>query len=263
VIPETNYIHGTSVMEQNRLKALNDLTNQAFIDFLQLEGTEDVLELGSGLGLLCAAVAKKLFRGKATGIEISKDQLAKTPQYPANLEFLLGDVQDLPFADASFDLVYGRYILEHVSDPIQTVKEAYRVLRKNGKVVFQENSILWMEFYPACPHFMFAWKKFAQLQTMMGGDAMIGIKLFDRLKKAGFKSLKVSLAPESHAADDPTFKPWIENLMGNLESGRQALVDKNFLSLEEFDAAVQELKDFSEHPYASTYFAWNRIEGYR
>lgn len=259
VIP--NYIHGVTPDEQQRLKLLNELTNKDFIDFLDLKGTERVLELGSGLGILCASVAMKLNRGKATGIEISKEQLSKSPQFPNNLEFVMGDVHDLPFKNSSFDLVYGRYILEHISDPGLVLKEAYRVLTADGRICFQENSVLWMEFYPSCPHFMFAWKKFAQLQNMMGGDGMIGIKLFDRLKKAGFKNLKLSIAPEVHSADEKSFKPWITNLIGNLKSAEHVLIDKNYLTLAEFSSAVNELDDFMNHPFASAYFAWNRIAG--
>lgn len=255
----SNYIHGTAPDEQQRLRLLNELTNKDFIDFLSLSGTERVLELGSGLGILCAAVAMKLYKGRATGIELSKDQLSKCPQFPHNLEFVLGDVHDLPFENNSFDLVYGRYILEHISNPIVALKEAYRVLIPEGKIYFQENSILWIEFYPSCPHFMYAWKKFAQFQSMIGGDAMIGIKLFDRLKKVGFKNIKISLAPEVHTADDTSFKIWISNLIGNLRSAETDLVQKNHLTQAEFNSAIQEMEEFKQHPFASAYFAWNRI----
>ncbi|MEP7321661.1 MAG: methyltransferase domain-containing protein [Saprospiraceae bacterium] len=256
-----SYIHGVTPEEQSRLKLLNDLTNQSFIEFLKLRGTERVLELGSGLGLLCAKVATILFRGHATGIELSKAQLSKTPQSPSNLEFVLGDVHELPFRDKSFDLVYGRYILEHVSNPYDVLKQAHRVLTEDGRICFQENSTLWMEFYPACPLFTHAWKKFARLQSDIGGDAMIGIKLFDRLKKVGFRNLEISIAPEVHSSDSPHFKPWISNLIGNLSSGEHQLVEKGLLTQSEFQNAVDELHEFTSHPYASTYFAWNRIEG--
>ncbi len=258
---KAGYIHGVTREEQERLKLLNELTNQSFIDFLHLKGTERVLELGSGLGILCAQVAQQLHRGHATGVELSKVHLSKVPQQPSNLEFVLADVHDLPFEALSFDIVYGRYILEHISNPSEALKQAYRVLDHKGRIYFQENSTLWMEFYPACPHFVHAWKKFAQLQSMMGGDAMIGIKLFDRLKKAGFKDLKISIAPEVHAADSPYFKSWIRNIIGNLESAEQKLIEKGFLTQSEYLHAIDEMNQFSQHPYASTYFAWNRIEG--
>ncbi len=257
----SGYIHGTTSEEQQRLALLNELTNASFIEFLQLKGHEKVLELGSGLGILAAQVARKLFTGHVTGIELSKDQLSKAPQDPANLEFVLGDVAEIPFSDFTFDIVYGRYILEHVSNAAQVIREAYRVLKGDGKIYFQENSILWMEFYPSCPKFMHAWKKFAQLQSMMGGDAMVGIKLYDKLKRAGFRNLEISLASESRTAEDPAFRPWITNLIGNLESGRKNLIDKNFLNESEFQQALDELNEFMQHPFASTYFAWNRVEG--
>ena len=256
----SRYIHGVSPGEQIRLSLLNQLTNKSFIEFLQLQGHENVLELGSGLGLLSAEVASQLTTGFATGIELSKEQLSQTPQTPSNLEFMLGDVHDLPFGDQTFDLVYGRYILEHVSDPIQVIQQAKRVLVTDGRICFQENSTLWMEFYPSCPHFTYAWKKFAQLQSKLGGDAMIGIKLFDRVKKCGFREISISLSPEIHSADTPSFRPWIENLIGNLQSAERKLVESNLLTQSEYQNAIEELSEFVEHPYAYTYFAWNRLE---
>ena len=53
---------------------------------------------------------------------------------------------------------------------------------------------------------------------------------------------------------------WIENLIGNLQSAERKLVESNLLTQSEYQNAIEELSEFVEHPYASTYFAWNRLE---
>ena len=102
--------------------------------------------------------------------------------------FIRGDVQDLPFKENSFDIVYCRYILEHVPDPLRVLKEARRVLKPGGKLFIQENSILILKLYPECVVFEQVWNAFAGTSPDIGGDAMIGLKLYDLLKKADFKS---------------------------------------------------------------------------
>ena len=51
------YIHGTTPSEQDRLATLNRLTNQAFVEFLEVRPQARVLEVGSGLGHLAGEVA--------------------------------------------------------------------------------------------------------------------------------------------------------------------------------------------------------------
>ena len=123
----SHYIHGTTVEEQSRLAKLNYLTNASFLEFVEVKETDQVLELGSGLGILAEKISQKLTTGRMTGIEISPEQIAKCPPENEKLVFVCGKAQDLPFEENTFNTVYCRYILEHVHDPIRVLKEANRV----------------------------------------------------------------------------------------------------------------------------------------
>ena len=70
----SHYIHGTSAEEQSRLAKLNYLTNASFLEFVEVKETEQVLELGSGLGILAERISQKLTTGRMTGIEISPNK---------------------------------------------------------------------------------------------------------------------------------------------------------------------------------------------
>jgi SAM-dependent methyltransferase len=131
--------------------------------------------------------------------------LAATKVTQSHLRYQQGDALRLPFEADRFDVVYCRYLLEHVAGPAQALAEMHRVLRRNGKVFIQENNILANEFYPDCPKFDALWRKFAGLQRQLGGDALIGKKLFALLKEAGFETITLSFAPEIHPADSATF----------------------------------------------------------
>jgi len=144
------YIHGTAESEQGRLAALNRLTNQSFVDFLELKRNDSVLEVGSGLGMLAAEVAARAPHGEVVGVEYSAEQLAATKVTQSNLRFQQGDALRLPFEADRFDVVYC-VTSRTRRRPAQALAEMHRVLRRNGKVFIQENNILANEFYPDCP----------------------------------------------------------------------------------------------------------------
>jgi SAM-dependent methyltransferase len=258
---QANYIHGTTPTEQERLALLNRMTNAAFIDFLALRGDERVLEIGSGLGILAAEVAAACPRGAVTGIEYSPDQLARSPRGVANLSFLEGDAHQLPFGAGEFDVVYCRYLLEHVGDPARVVSEACRVLAAGGRICIQENDISLVRHDPPTPAFDHVWQRFAELQRRLGGDAYIGRRLFGLLKAAGFQDLELSFAPEIYAHGDERYIPWLENLIGNVESGRAGLIAQQLATPEQIEAAITDLRRNQQDPLGSTWFAWNRAAG--
>lgn len=97
------YIHGTDSAEQERLALLNRLTNPPFIEFLRLQATDSVLEVGSGLGILAREVAQRVPLGGVVGVECSAEQLARAESGLPNLRFAHGDAHHLPFADDRFD----------------------------------------------------------------------------------------------------------------------------------------------------------------
>ncbi|KXK47605.1 MAG: type 11 methyltransferase [Bacteroidetes bacterium OLB10] len=92
-------------------------------------GFSDVLELGSGEGMVCAALQQNGF--KATAIEYREDDFdsrAKT----AGVSLLKMDAANLTFEDESFDFVFSYNCYEHFPSPEKVFQESLRVLRKGG-----------------------------------------------------------------------------------------------------------------------------------
>ncbi|MEW6732457.1 MAG: class I SAM-dependent methyltransferase [Acidobacteriota bacterium] len=258
---ETKYIHGTDACEQQRLAALNQITNSSFIDFLELTGHEIVLEVGSGLGILSSAIAARLPRGRVVGLEYATAQLvAAQINAAANLNFCQADAHNIPLLNDSFDLVYCRYLLEHVGNPIQVLEEIRRVLKPGGRIYIQENNIAVNTLYPDCSHFNIVWQKFILLQKKLGGDPLIGKKLFALLQGTGFRNIELSLEPELHWSGQPSFRPWVENLIGNLKSSINDLIKYRLSSEEEIMFAINELTAFMQRNDATALFYWNRAK---
>lgn len=261
---EAIYIHGTDPTEQERLAALNRANNPAFLRFLELDGARDILEVGSGLGLLAGEVARAAPSARVIGLEASVEQLARTPRggdAPPNLTFVHGDAHALPFGDASFDVVYCRFVLEHVGDPARVLREMSRVLRPGGRAFVQENNILINDFDPDCPAFERVWRAFAALQSRLGGDALVGKRLYRLMSAAGFSHTKLSIQTELHHSGQPAFEPWVRNLIGNVRSGETALLHHGLASREEIDGAIAELEALIARSDATALFYWNRAVG--
>jgi SAM-dependent methyltransferase len=104
----------------------------------------DVIELGCGTAYVSAWLAR--MGAKPVGIDNSPKQLetARAMQEQFNLHFPLhlGNAEDLPFPDASFDLAISEYGASIWCDPYVWIPEAARVLRTGGHLVFLVNGLL-------------------------------------------------------------------------------------------------------------------------
>jgi SAM-dependent methyltransferase len=106
----------------------------AFVDFANLGGAADVLDLGCGTGALSAALAAQLPRATLTGVDLERACLdvcgAICP--PPRCRFVQGDVAALPLADSGFDAALSMLLLMLVPDPLRVAAETRRVLRPGG-----------------------------------------------------------------------------------------------------------------------------------
>ncbi len=251
------YIHGTEPGEQQRLAALNRMTNEAFVRFLAVVPGARVLEVGSGLGILAADVAGSAEGVRVVGLEKSPEQIAAAVKVPS-VTYVQGDAQRLDFPDGSFDLVYARYLLEHVPDPEQVLREMRRVARPGGRVAACENDVSLFRVDPPCPAFEEVWATFQRFQESLGGDARIGRRLYRLFRTAGFSHIELSVQPEVHWHGSAGFAGWIQNVIGNIESARHGMVGSRLCEEAQIERAIAELADVSRRDDASSHFIWNR-----
>jgi len=256
-VTKATYIHGTDPAEQRRLVQLNRITNAAFVGFLDVQPGSRVLEVGSGLGILADEVAASAGGCDVVGIELSAAQIAAATR-SARVAVVRADAHELPLASESFDLVYARFLLEHVANPAGVLGEMRRVLRRGGRVAVLENDVSLVRFDPPCPVFERVWAAFVEVQRALGGDALIGRRLFGLLRSAGFRDVELSLQPEAHWHGSPAWTPWVTNIIGNVESARRALIDSGRCDAETVHAALAELAALVSRPDASGTFVWNR-----
>ncbi len=93
-----------------------------------------ILDNGCGLGLL----AEQISADRLVGLDISSEMLTRARQTYDNL--VLGNSQELPFRDGSFDVAFCRSLLHHLPEPETAVREMHRVLRPNGQIVLADTN---------------------------------------------------------------------------------------------------------------------------
>jgi SAM-dependent methyltransferase len=106
------------------------------VQFAGVVDGDDVLDVGSGTGSLAAAVAAIAPSSRIVGIDRSEPYIAvaRTRHQSPRMRFEVGDAQQLPFEDASFDRTVSLLILNFVPDPQKALTEMIRVTRPGGTV---------------------------------------------------------------------------------------------------------------------------------
>jgi len=107
-------------------------------EFTHLKPGDSVLDLGSGAGNDCF-VARAIVgeSGKVTGLDFTEAMIEKARKNNEklgyrNVEFVKGDIEEMPLHDNSFDVIISNCVLNLVPDKEKAFKEIYRVLKPGG-----------------------------------------------------------------------------------------------------------------------------------
>lgn len=94
-----------------------------------------VLMLGCGTGEE-SIMLREFGATEIIGIDLSEESIKLAKQSYSNCEFIVADMHTLPFEDNTFDFVYSSLAIHYSNDPEGVYKEIYRVLNKNGQLLF-------------------------------------------------------------------------------------------------------------------------------
>jgi ubiquinone/menaquinone biosynthesis C-methylase UbiE len=159
------------------------------IALASLKEGEIVLDLGSGAGFDCFLAAKKVGKkGKVIGVDMTPEMLdkgranAKKGKY-TNVEFRLGEIENLPVADQSVDVIISNCVINLSPDKRRVFEEAYRVLAPNGRLMVSDIVLL-----ADLPKEL---KENVQAYTSCVSGAELKEKYINLIKEAGFKEVKM------------------------------------------------------------------------
>ena len=157
-----------------------------------------MLDLGSGAGFDCFLAANKVGKkGRVIGVDMTPEMLEKArgnarKNNYTNVEFRLGEIESLPVADNTADIIISNCVINLSPDKPRVFKEAYRVLKPGGRLMVSD-IVLTKELPEAVRD---------SVQAYIGcvAGAMLEEEYLGAIEAAGFKDVRV--ADETGIATD-------------------------------------------------------------
>ena len=271
-----HYIHGSEPEEQRRLALLNDLLNERSLSALQLQGGEQVIDFGSGLGQFSRAIARVVCRGGAAGrvvgIEQDPDQLEQARRFAREageedlVEFRLGNALEPPVAEGekgTFDLAHTRFLLEHVPHPQVLVDAMVGAVKPGGRVILEDDDHDLLRLWPEVPEFEKLWRAYLRTYDQLGNDPYVGRRLISMLNAAGAEPVKNDMLFFGSCPADPSFDAMLDNFIGLIEGAPEKIVEATTLSHSELEGGIAALREWGERPDATLWYVTCWAEGRR
>ncbi|MFX1354199.1 MAG: arsenite methyltransferase [Promethearchaeota archaeon] len=168
-----------------------------------LKNGETVLDLGSGAGVDCFLAANKVGDdGKVIGVDMTPNMIDRARENALkgdynNVEFRLGEIENLPVADNQVDVIISNCVINLSPDKDKVFKEAFRVLKPNGRIVVSD-IVLRKEL----PDYI---KNNPDAIAGCVAGAILKEQYLQKIKNAGFRDVQVieqSSYPESDIEDE-------------------------------------------------------------
>ncbi len=204
-------------------RAFNIILEEGFLGFSPVKDILDaahsaglrdgvrILEIGSGLGGPICAIAGE-YHVQAVGLDflLHNTMNAKDLAYRRNLSsrvsFINGDGMHLPFRDGTFDFVYGSDAWCHVPDRLLMLREASRVLRRDGRIFFYD----WLDTGGISEGFRFIYA-FPPLETIDSYK--------DKLKASQFEIIRAEY-------DTEHYLHLVENVNESVLKNKRRIIDE-------------------------------------
>ena len=165
-----------------KLGGFGEAFRKQIVDEAAISPGENVLDCGCGTGSLAITARRAVGpEGRVEGIDISKDQLGRAREKARaeklDIVFHEGSIDELPFPDDEFDVIFSTLMLHHV--PAEAKRRAFRemrrVLRPGGRVVIAD-------FGP--PAHVWGWIVFSPLVLMFLASSSTRFNMQNRLPEA-------------------------------------------------------------------------------
>ncbi len=174
---------------------------------------ETVLDLGSGAGFDCFLAANQVGEaGRVIGVDMTPEMIEKARENAGkgnygNVEFRLGEIENLPVADNSVDVVISNCVINLAPDKGRVFKEVFRVLKPGGRLMVSD--IVLLEELP----------DFIKTSVVAYVGCLSGAVMRDEylgtIEAAGFQDIRVideTYFPVDCMVNDPTAQAIIKNL---------------------------------------------------
>jgi ubiquinone/menaquinone biosynthesis C-methylase UbiE len=228
-----------------------------------------LLDCGCGPGTISLGLAAIVAPGEVEGIDLEESQLeaaraAAKQRGLTNVRFRVANIYALPFANAAFDAVLVHAVLEHLTQPLDALKEVQRVL-KSGGIVGTRSPDQGGWIYTPTSSLLDKTSELAErLYQHNGGNRRIGRQLRGLLHQAGFVSIHATASYRSHGT--PETVQWTAERFARLFTEppmAEQILELGWATREELSHMATAWRAWAELPEAFLASAWGEAVGWK
>jgi ubiquinone/menaquinone biosynthesis C-methylase UbiE len=151
-----------------------------------------LLDVGCGPGSITNDLAGLVARVTALEVTDAVIGLARDAVVRDNVEFVVADVHELAFDDATFDVVHAHQVLQHVADPVAALREMRRVCKPGGLVAARDGDYAGFVWAPQIAELTEWQVLYRRIARSNGGEPDAGRYLLGAARAAGFEEVTAS-----------------------------------------------------------------------
>ena len=191
-----------------------------------------VVDLGAGAGVDCFLAAKKVgVEGRVIGVDMTSEMVDKARENARkgdyeNVEFRLGEIENLPVADNTADAIISNCVINLTPNKLRVFEEAFRVLKPGGRLMVSD--IVLLKELPD------SIKKGAHPASCVQG-AIMKDKYINTIEQVGFRDIEIA-GERQHSFEEVADDPNAKIIVANPKTDTQEL--KSISGLEEKEKAI-------------------------
>ncbi len=245
------YALATGPAAVRRLHVLHNIYSPAGRRVLVNAGLKEgmkVADFGCGVGVVTRMLAQMVgASGSVTGIDVNGDQLEEARELCSvaglsNTSFLEASACETGLPRESFDLVYCRFLLLHLPDPISCLIEMRDVLKPGGILVVEDGDLATAGSIPETSFDRFA-DLFTSLAPSRGVDYSLASNLYHMVRSVGLTDAKIEIHQPAAACGDTG-----RLLMWSVAEAGPAFVDAGITTYELLEQALYEMQESLDDP---------------
>jgi len=219
-------------------------TTSALFDRVQLGPGMRCVDLGCGSGDVTFEMAERVGPdGSVTGVDMDMVKLglarrAAATQGLLNVEFRQMNVYEFAESDA-YDLVYARFVLQHLSRPVDVLRAMWAAVRVGGVLVVEDADFEGSFCDPPHNGFAFWVEAYQRVLERHGGDPLMGRKLHRYFTDAGIPEPSVGVVQNVHRTGEAKMLPH-----STVEATAEAIVAEGVATAEQLREALEGLAEF-------------------
>jgi ubiquinone/menaquinone biosynthesis C-methylase UbiE len=250
-VSDSTYVIRGGLEGRERLRVLSRVMwpgTSALFDRIGIVQDANCLDVGCGSGDVTILLAQRAPNGRTVGVDIdeAKVQLAIADSSTAansNVEFRVGNIFDTPTDSDLFDVVYVRFVLTHLPDPLAALQSLTRWLNPGGVLITEDIDFRGHFCHPESDAFNQYIDWYSTAVRRRGCDPDIGPRLPSLLSQAGFSQVDINVVQPAGSDNEAKQISPI-----TLEAIAESVLAAHLTTPERLSEVVDELYQFANDP---------------